>query len=65
MKYISLRVPPKAWTSDHHALEERPSCTVWEVDKTPEPTGLLDSEGVPLYRQPETFKMGFVGKKSE
>ena len=35
------------------------SCTVMETDKSPFETGLLDATGTPLYRVPETVKIGF------
>ena len=32
---------------------------VHESDKTPQPTGLLDANGTPLYRIPPTVRFGF------
>jgi hypothetical protein len=37
------------------------SCTVTVEDKAPEYTGLHDAEGRPLYRVPETVRVGFHG----
>jgi hypothetical protein len=54
-----MRQAPRAWDSATTAWQERPSATVWEQEKTPHATGLLDAAGVPLYRVPETVPMGF------
>lgn len=59
-RYVAIR--PRAWASDTHVPESLPTCTVFESDKTPVNTGLLNVEGVPLYRVPETVPPGFVGK---
>jgi hypothetical protein len=60
IRYISLAVRPRVWTSDQdYAQPDRPSVTVWERDTTPEPTGLLDAAGVPIYRVEDRRSIGF------
>lgn len=57
--YVALARKPRAWASDQEQMGERPTSIVHEADKTPEPTGLVDVHGTPLYRVAETIKMGF------
>ena len=59
-KYVALHRQPRAWASDQEAMGERPTSVVHEADKTPEPTGLVDAAGTPLYRVTDQIKMGFV-----
>jgi hypothetical protein len=61
-RYIALAKPPAAWVSDTHTPETLPTIVVHETDKAPVATGLVDAHGVPLYRQPENIRPGFVGK---
>lgn len=50
----------RAWSSDTHTPEDRPSCTVYEAEDAPIDTGLLDANGTPLYRLPERRRIGFA-----
>lgn len=63
-RYVPLRTPPRAWSSDSAVMEQRPTCTVHEDETAPVYTGLLDQHGVGLYRQPERAPLGFRGKGS-
>lgn len=59
-RYVALAAAPRAWGNDHHTItESRPTMFVHETDPTPEPTGLLDQHGVPLYRVEERERLGF------
>ncbi len=55
-------IPSKAayWDDSVGAYVYAPaSVQVFEADKSPICTGLLDAQGTPLYRIPETVKLGF------
>jgi len=54
--------PPRAFVSETHTPEQRPTLTVIEDDRQPVDTGLLNADGWPLYRQPEHWPLGFVGR---
>jgi hypothetical protein len=59
-RYIARRTPPRAWTDDSPWItSQRPTLTVHQVDDAPTDTGLLDADGVPLYRVRERVAMGF------
>ena len=59
-RYVPRAIPPRLWSDDHDGpTTQRPTMTVHEADPAPEPTGLLDAAGVPLYRVRETVRMGF------
>lgn len=60
-KYVSLPTPPRSWSADWE-VQPRPTCDVWETDRTPQPTGLLDAGGTPIYRTFEAISFGFRGK---
>lgn len=63
-KITSIATPPspRGWQSDGDAyFQERPTITAWEADPAPQPTGLLDMHGVPIYRQSERVPIGFRG----
>lgn len=62
-RYIVLPNAPKAWVSAHDVPEHLPSCTVYEADPAPQPIGLLDADGTPIYRMQERVPMGFVGRR--
>lgn len=55
MRYITLR-PKLSYEEQEPML---PSLTVYESQKQPKPTGLVDQHGMSIYRIPETIKMGF------
>lgn len=50
-------LPATAWWVDGASFTAR---TVQELDQQPIKTGLLNSDGVPLYRVPDTVKFGFI-----
>jgi hypothetical protein len=59
-RYVAI--PPKAayWDDAVGGYVYAPtSVQVFESDKSPVCVGLLDANGVPLYRIPETVKLGF------
>lgn len=55
MKYIF--VPRASDSLNHYPL--LPHLTVYEREKMPSPTGLVDEHGNSIYRVPEQIKMGF------
>lgn len=59
-RYVALPRSPVAWSENLTGwVGERPSLDVWEQDKTPQPIGLLDAHGTPIYVMPDTIRMGF------
>lgn len=59
MKYVSIAKRPKAsddWQDQPPVVQ---ATTVYEADE-PENTGILDSNGTPIYRLPERAKMGYL-----
>mgnify|MGYP000930187892 FL=1 len=62
LRYVTLRSPPRAWDSDG-PMAERPTMTVHEAVPAPQPTGLLDAHGAPLYRIEERNPIGFCLSK--
>ena len=50
---------PRAWSSDTHVMEVRPTCEVLMPDPSPIRTGLLAASGMDLYRLPDTIPCGF------
>lgn len=61
-RYIALPTPPKLLASNQEAAQYRPTCEVFEADRTPHGTGLLDASGTPLYRIVDTVRLGFQGR---
>lgn len=58
MKYVAMR--PKSWVFYEESPEvEKETCQVWEADADPINTGLLNADGVPLYRMPSRGPLGF------
>lgn len=61
-RYVTLAKPPKGWASEPHVPEDRPNCTVYEAEREPRDTGLLDASGVRLFavedREPIGFQIG-------
>ena len=55
-------IPARAFVSATHSPEPLPSCTVWETEKAPVDTGLVDVHGVTLYRMPDVQPLGFVAR---
>lgn len=58
-RYVAMARPPRAWVSAHEVPEDRPSCTVWEADREPLDTGLLDELGVRIFRVDDKPPIGF------
>jgi len=59
MRYVSIARPPKAsddWQDQPPVVQ---ATTVYESDE-PQATGVLDSNGTPIYRLPERSKMGYL-----
>lgn len=56
-RYVAI--PPRAWSSESHTPEDRPTCQVFEREDAPIKTGLLNAEGVPLFRMPVRGPLGF------
>lgn len=49
-----------SWDSElGYAIHMPDSCEVYESEKGPQPTGLLDAGGTPLYRVVPMVKLGF------
>ena len=61
MKYVAMHTPPKSWGWGENGTA-RPTDIVIEADPTPVHTGLLDANGVPIYRVQERGRLGFEGK---
>jgi hypothetical protein len=57
MRYVAI--PTKAWVSETHVAESRPTCEVFESDPSPVDTGLLDPHGVKLFRIQDRVPLGF------
>lgn len=52
-----------AWKGgEDESWQERPSITVFVEEEGARDTGLLDVNGVKLWRVPEKVPMGFVGR---
>lgn len=59
-RYVALPHPSAAWSENLTGwVGERPFLDVWEQDKAPQFTGLLDAHDVPLYRVQERAALGF------
>ena len=58
MRYIPLIRSPRADWDDLDAPHR--TMVVVEEEAKPQPTGLYDRHGVPLYRMPDRIKPGFV-----
>lgn len=61
MPYVAI--PPRAgidYDADGRWVDDRGTCTVFEDERQPVSTGLLNSSGVPIYRVPEAIRIGFV-----
>lgn len=57
--YRAMAHPPAGWVGDEWYEPERESITVYEPDHAPHRTGLVDANGVPIYRLPERRAIGF------
>lgn len=57
MRYVAR---PKAWWDDEPNVEDVSTRIVLVEDDAPIRTGLLDADGVPLYRVRDRFPVGFV-----
>lgn len=63
-RYVPLARAPRAWQSeggDYWA--ERPTIAVWETERAPVDTGLLDASGTRLYRVNDPEPIGFRPRK--
>jgi hypothetical protein len=54
-----MRYVTRAGLTDYQIEGSATADHVFEADRTPIATGLLDANGVPLYRVPETVPLGF------
>lgn len=59
-RYLAIRMPPRAWSSATDVMEQRPTCTVHEEETSPVYTGLVDQNGVGIYRKIERAPLGFL-----
>jgi hypothetical protein len=63
IKYVAASQAQRAWWDDLYHLDRRPagydSVVVIEAGADPQPTGLLDAQGNPLFRLVEKAPMGF------
>jgi len=55
--YVAIQ--PRAWVSATDAPETRPTCEVFEADAKPIDTGLLNADGLRLYRIQPRAPLGF------
>lgn len=62
-RYVAI-ARPRGWDDTDHegvaAQDYMRNSTVWEAERKPEPTGLLDASGTPLYRMPDAKRIGFI-----
>lgn len=58
MRYVAI---PRAWHNewDDTTSSSRPSCDVVVTDDAPQATGILNADGVMLYRVQERVALGF------
>lgn len=56
-RYVSIHRSPQQWDSDYG--ETPLTMTVIDDDVAPQKTGLLDSNGTPIYRVNERAPIGF------
>ena len=61
-RYVAM-VRPRAWVSETHTPEDRPTCTVWVADEEPVDPGLVNAVGTPLFRVSDRLPIGFVAKE--
>jgi hypothetical protein len=54
-KYVAIVLLPDAWGQSHMVGGE----TVYEQEKCPIKTGIVNTEGVPIYRVPQQNQIGF------
>ncbi len=63
IKYVAASEAQRAWWDDLYQLDRRPAgfdrVVVLEAGADPQPTGLLDAQGNPLYRLVEKEPIGF------
>jgi hypothetical protein len=59
MRYVALSRPPRAWLLWDDTPVQQPSCTVWEAEREPVDTGLVDPSGIRLYRVEDREPIGF------
>lgn len=65
MKYVPMihrkwRHEDIAWYGDEKPATVETTMTVYEREYRPEDTGLLDSNGTPLYRVPDKRRIGYL-----
>lgn len=58
-RYFPMARAPRAWASEQNGWQERPTITVFEPERGPRDTGLLDANGVKLYASEEREPIGF------
>lgn len=61
-RYVAIQ-RPRAWSSAHEVPEDRPNCTVFEVEGAPRDTGIYDASGVKLYAVEDREPIGFRVKR--
>jgi len=60
MRYVAIPRRPRAYDDLEDVLPYAAATTVYERDDEPEKTGLLNSDGTPLYRVRDRIKMGYL-----
>jgi len=64
VRYVAAPGAQRAWWDDLYQLDRRPAgfdrVVVLEGGADPQPTGLLDAQGNPLYRLIEKQPIGFL-----
>lgn len=60
MPYAYRAIAPRQWVSATDTPEGRPTCEVFEQDRAPVDTGLVNAHGVPIYRCEAPRTIGFV-----
>jgi hypothetical protein len=60
MQYVPFSRPPAAWESwEDEIAEPRVTISVIDDSDAPQPTGLVDQHGTPLYRIASRARCGF------
>jgi hypothetical protein len=60
MKYVAIHRPRSDWFEEERPMTVQTSMTVYQREDGPEDTGLLDSNGVKLYRVSDKTKVGYI-----
>jgi hypothetical protein len=60
MTNVYRAIAPRLWVSATDAPEGRPTCDVYEPDRSPVDTGIVDAHGVSIFRCQAPRVIGFA-----